>query len=353
MRWRPPSARVDSASWRSLETVSCITRAFPDHWAGPPLWSEVEFRLIDESGLASVGALLAGEVDLIDKRRSGPVRALRQRDDVTLATRVSNRVWYLFFDQFRDASPWITDRNGEPLARNPLKDPRVRRAISLAIDREFITQRLMAGQGEPVGDVAGRGVFGVNPALDPDPYDPQAARRLLAEAGYPTLRDHAPRLAGQILPRRDDAPRHRADAERGRHRLPARGAPGGGVLSPRGERRLQLRTVRWGSITGETSYTLRMLLCSPDPANGLGGANRGRYANPAFDALVIEAMRTLDDERRRGLLMKASAVAIADAANRAICSRTTTWAAKRGLRYEAQADGATLAAAAFRAEDAA
>ncbi len=166
-------------------------------------WSELEFRLIDESGLASVSALLAGDVDLIDNVAPDQILDLQRRDDVTLASCLSNRVWYLFFDQFRKVSPWIADRAGRPLEAK-LKDVRVRKAISLAIDRDFITDRLMAGQGLPVGDVARPGVFGVNPRLGAAPYDPIAARRLLAEAGYPdgfqiTLTDRAtaPSMARQ------------------------------------------------------------------------------------------------------------------------------------------------------------
>ncbi len=130
--------------------------AFADHWAGKPVWSELEFRLIDESGLASVSALLAGDVDLIDNVAPDQILELQRRDDVTLASCVSNRVWYLFFDQFRESSPWITDRAGQPLPTNPLKDVRVRKAISLAIDRTFITERLMAGQGLRWGMSPGR-----------------------------------------------------------------------------------------------------------------------------------------------------------------------------------------------------
>ncbi len=324
--------------------------AFDDHWAGPPAWRELEFRLIDESGLASVSALLAGEVDLIDNVGPDQFVELSRRSDVALATCDSNRVWYLFFDQFRDQSPWITDRAGAPLQENPLKDVRVRRAISLAIDRSFITERLMAGQGLPLGDVAGPRVFGADPTLLPDPYDPQKARGLLAEAGYPdgfmitlhgsrdrsfhgatTLRAIALMLSAIGIVCRTEA-------------LPA------AEFYPRAAKsEFSFALSGWGSVTGETSYTLRILLCTPDLVAGFGGANRGRYSNPEFDDLVRRAVETLDDDRRRALLMQASRIAMAEVAIAPICSRTTTWAAKRGIRYEAQADGATLASAAHRA----
>lgn len=105
----------------------------------------------------------------------------------------------------------------------------------------------------------------------------------------------------------------------------------------------------WGSVTGETSYSLRMLLASRDPARGLGGVNRGGYSNPAFDTLIQTALRTMDDDVRRVLLEQASAVAMADRAIVPICYRTATWATKRGLAYEARADGATVAMGTRRA----
>ena len=91
-----------------------------------------------------------------------------------------------------------------------------------------------------------------------------------------------------------------------------------------------------------------MLLCTPDSANGFGGVNRGGYTNPAFDALVREAVGTMDATRRRELLERASAIAMADVAIAPVCARRITWAAKRGIEYLPQSDGATLAAAAVR-----
>jgi peptide/nickel transport system substrate-binding protein len=323
--------------------------AFADHWAGRPVWQEVEFRLIDESGLASVSALLAGDVDLIDNVGPDQCHELMRRDDVELTTCDSNRVWYLYFDQVREVSPWITDREGQPLASNPLKDPRVRRAISYAVDREFITTRLMAGQGRLVGDLAGPGVFGVNPVLVPPPYDPGAARRLLADAGYPegfaiTLHGSKDRsFHGATTLRAIGLMLNAVGIKCKPEALPAsefypRAAKGDFSFGLSG----------WGSITGETSYSQRMLLCTPDPARGFGGVNRGGYSNTRFDALVGEAVAEMNAERRRGLLEAASAIAMADVAIAPICARRTTWASKRGIRYVPQADGATLAAFATR-----
>ncbi len=132
---------------------------FDGYWGGQTGLEQLEFRLIDESGLASVSALLAGEVDLIDNVGPDQCLDLQRRDDVTLSTCDSNRVWYLFFDQSRDCLAF-RDRPGWPAAGPQPPAGSAGATCDLALDRPGLhTQRLMAGQGTPVGDVAGPGCF--------------------------------------------------------------------------------------------------------------------------------------------------------------------------------------------------
>jgi len=62
-------------------------------------------------------------------------------------------------------------------------DPRVRRALNLAVDRKAISDSVFKGYAEPASQVANTDVFGFNPELAPYPYDPDGARALLKEAG--------------------------------------------------------------------------------------------------------------------------------------------------------------------------
>jgi peptide/nickel transport system substrate-binding protein len=75
----------------------------------------------------------------------------------------------------------ITERT----TAGPLQDTRVRQALNLAVDREKIARTLLRGYGRAAGQPAATMSFGHDPDLQPYPYDPQRARALLVEAGYP------------------------------------------------------------------------------------------------------------------------------------------------------------------------
>jgi peptide/nickel transport system substrate-binding protein len=71
------------------------------------------------------------------------------------------------------------------LGDTPFKDVRVRRALNMAVNRDLIIEVLVAGSTEPANQPATKTSFGYNPDLPLFPYDPERARALLAEAGYP------------------------------------------------------------------------------------------------------------------------------------------------------------------------
>lgn len=72
-----------------------------------------------------------------------------------------------------------------PAQAEELRDKRVRQAINYAVDKEVLVDVLLMGYGRPLGQMVGPDAFGFNPEVQPYPYDPERARELLAEAGYP------------------------------------------------------------------------------------------------------------------------------------------------------------------------
>ena len=135
---------------------------------------------------ARAAALLAGDVQFIDLVPTADIARPRTNAALSVAETVGLRLIYLALDQSRDGpTPYVTGPNGETLDRNPLKDRRVREALSIAINRPAIVARVMEGAAIPTGQFLPPGSFSYVPDLGAPVYDPERARELLAEAGYP------------------------------------------------------------------------------------------------------------------------------------------------------------------------
>jgi peptide/nickel transport system substrate-binding protein len=75
----------------------------------------------------------------------------------------------------------------------------------------------------------------------------------------------------------------------------------------------------------------------------MGASNRGRYSNPEVDRLITEALATVDDAKRQGLLARATEIAIEDGGIIPLHYQVNTWAMRRGFTYKARTDEYTLA----------
>jgi peptide/nickel transport system substrate-binding protein len=91
------------------------------------------------------------------------------------------------------------------------------------------------------------------------------------------------------------------------------------------------------------SSPLKSLIATPDRDRGMGPTNPGGYSNPKVDALIDQALGTIDDSRRAALLAEASRTAMADHGLLPLHFEMTTWAMRRTLDYVARADQFTQA----------
>jgi peptide/nickel transport system substrate-binding protein len=317
-----------------------------EYWGPEPAWSRVTITPIPNES-ARVAALLAHDVDLIDTVPPSALADLRTRPDIRLARAAINRLEFLHMDSYRDHPPFVIDLGGQPLDKNPFRDLRVRKAISKAIDRNALVNGINEGIGVPASQFLPDGVFGTSPSLKPEAYDPEGARRLLAEAGYPggfALTLHAPNgrfvndakiavAVGQMLSRIGIT----AQVES----LPV------SIFKTRvAKYDFGIYIDGWWADTGETSSSLRAIVASVNLATGWGVVNRGRYSNPQLDALLGRALGTIDDGARDRLLQQASELAIADVGVVPLYYEVAVWAFRRDLGYLPRADGFTLATAA-------
>ena len=153
----------------------------PNWWDKPEHnVDEVEFSVIGNDA-TRVAALISGQVDMLYTVPPQDVNRIGQTQGLKVVQNPELRVVFLGFDQSRDE---LLESNVK--GKNPFKDVRVRKAFYQAIDVEAIKSRVMRGQSSPLALMVAQGVNGFiasqNVRLK---YDPDAAKKLLGEAGYP------------------------------------------------------------------------------------------------------------------------------------------------------------------------
>jgi peptide/nickel transport system substrate-binding protein len=314
------------------------------YWGAKPHWARVTLRVVTNDS-ARVAMLLSGDAAVIDAVPPDNLARLRADARLAVVEAQSNRLIYLHLDSFREDSPFVRGANGEAIP-NPLRDARVRRAISMSINRAGIVRQVLDGAGSPAGGLLGEGFFGADPTLMPTPFDPEGAKRLLAQAGFPNgfrLTIHGPndryvkddqvlQAIGPMLTRAG-FPTQVATVPWAAYAGQSN-APGYAF---------SVMLVGWGAGTGEVSSPLRALLATRDAPRGMGAANRGRYSNPEMDAVLARALATVDDAAREKLLQQATRIALADQAIVPLHYQLNVWGVRRGLTYVGRADEYTLA----------
>jgi peptide/nickel transport system substrate-binding protein len=317
------------------------------YWGEKPVWSKVTFKPI-KAGPARVAALLAGDVDMIEDVPSPDVERIKKEPKLELAQAVSRRVVYFHMDQARDDTPFIKAKDGSTI-KNPLKDLRVRQALSKAINREAIVSRVMEGMALPASQFLAEGFFGVSKTLKPVAYDPEGAKKLLADAGFPngfkmTLHGPNGRYANDVKIAEAVAQMFtRIGVETSIETLPPAVFFSRASTGNNGNPEFSFILVGWSSDTGEVAGSIKPLVGTFDKDKGTGTANRGRYSNADLDKLIADAQATVDDAKREAMLAKASELAMTDVAIIPSHYPTASWAIRKGLTIKARADEYTFA----------
>ena len=315
------------------------------YWGDKPHWARVDYRIIT-SAPARASSILAGDIDFIDQVPTADVEKLRAHPAVRLSETSSLRFMYIAFDHSRDErTPFVTTLDGKPIDKNPLKDVRVRQALAHAIDRDAIVSRVMEGVAVPINQVVPPGTFGYAEELAYPKPDLAAARRLLAEAGFP--QGFAIAIHGSNDRYPNDGKITQAIGQMWTRigvRTAVEASPFGTFVQRAAKQEFSAFLVSWGNATGDPTPALRSMLATFDASRGLGSVNRGRYSNPAYDDLLITAMRQLDSAKRERMLQDAAILAIkTDVAVIPLHMQKNVWAMRPGLRHDGRVDESTRA----------
>lgn len=343
-------AMIGSGPFRFKEWVPndrLVLIANPEHWSGKPAFDNVTIKFI-KNDAARVAALLSGGVDLIDAVPPADIDTLAANKAVSLFSTASARIIYMAVDAARDKSPFVTDKDGKPIDANPLKDKRVRLALSKLINRKTIVERGLNGAGEPAGQMVPEGLGGYDPALVPHDQDVAGARALLTQAGYPngfgltvhTSSDRIPgddrlgQIVGQML-------------ARGGIKVNGVVAQPYNLYAPAATRQeFSFFLFSFGATTGTAATGFVNVLATYDRDAGMGAFNRTRFSNPAFDAALRSALAEFDSARRDAHLRAAARVAAEDVAMIPLYWPKVYWAARKGIGYRPNKQEETLATSA-------
>ena len=278
-------------------------------------------------------------MDIIEDVPVRDVDKLKNTEGLSVVDRPSERLIYLHVDSHRPQGPGIIG-----LDKNPLADLRVRKALSLAINRDSIVKMIMNGNAYATNQMVLKGRRGYVEDMPAPKYDPEEAKKLLAEAGYP------------------DGFKVYLDAPNGRYPNDGQVAQAlASQLTKAGiqiELRLHPKTtffdfVRPGDksslvMTGwsepiDVGEMASVLFYTRGKNPAKGGSNRGHYANPGFDALVDEADGTADPGKRRVILEKAARMIVDDGGIVPLYFQQDLYGKKDAVVFEPRADKSILA----------
>jgi peptide/nickel transport system substrate-binding protein len=313
--------------WKNGEQL--VVERFDKYWGPKPAWARVTERVIakDPTRLA---ALLSGQVDAIDAVPSADIARLKSDGKFSLFRGPAALVHYIALDSARDVSPFVTAKDGKPLDRNPLKDARVRKALSLSLNRPLIVERIIDGSGIPASQLLAEQFPGSAKGLKPDPLDLTKAQALLKEAGWPDGFRIVLHATSDRYP--NDSAVAQAVAQMWTRlgiKAEVETLPGSVFFSRASKQDFSAFAAQYGAE--EAANSLRALVATATPAKGFGTANRTRYSNPIVDNLLSDALQAMDDERRNELLGRAIKFAMGDQALIPVFYPIFDFAARKGL----------------------
>ena len=264
-------------SWQSGDRVTL--EAFPEYWQGEAPVKNVVFRNIVEETNRTIG-LETGELDIIYDIQGMDKNKLKDDDRFVVIEGPQVSMTYLGFN----------------MKKAPYDNPKVREAISYAIDQKPIIDTVFLGAGEAGNSIIGPNVWGY---YDVEKYtqDIEKAKALLAEAGYPNG-FKAKIWVNDNPVRRDTAVILQDQLKQIGIDLAIETVEWGAFLdgTARGDHEMFL--LGWGTVTRDPDYGMYELISTA--TMGAAG-NRSFYSNPTVDKLLEEGRTELDPEKRKAI----------------------------------------------------
>ena len=296
-------------------------------------WDKIESN-VDEVVFTPIGndatrvaALLSGEIDVMEPVPLQDVERIKSNLNLKVMQGPELRTIFLGMDQKREELLYSSVKG-----KNPFKDKRVRQAFYQAIDIETIKSRVMRGASAPAALMIGPGIKGFVPELNKRlPYDPEAAKKLMAEAGYPNGFE-----VGMNCPN----DRYVNDGEICQA-VAANLARIGVKVNLQTEtkvtyfpkilsRNTSFYLLGWTAGTYDAHNPLTALMATPTD-KGQGQFNLGAYSNAKIDELTLKIQSETDQGKRNAMIKEAFEIHANDIGHLPLHQQALAWAMKKNI----------------------
>ena len=302
-------------------------------------WGKIEGNVINveytpiSNSSTRVAALLSGQVDVIEPVPLQDVARIDASGKAKVIQGPELRTIFLGMDQKRDELLFSNVKG-----KNPFKDKRVRQAFYQAIDINGIQRTVMRGASKPTALMVGPGINGFDASVTRLPYDPEASKKLLAEAGYPNGFEVALNCPNDRYVN-DGAICQAVAANLARVGVKINlQAETKGTYFPKILRRdTSFYMLGWTPGTYDSHNALNALMRCVDD-KGSGQFNLGSYCNPKVDELTLKIQSETDKPKRDALIKEAFKLHTDDIGHLPLHQQALAWGVASNVKLVQLAD---------------
>lgn len=294
--------------------------------------TEVVFTPIGNDA-TRVAALLSGEVDVMEPVPVQDIDRVNSSANTRAITGPELRTIFLGMDQKRDELLYSNVKG-----KNPFKDKRVRQAFYQAIDIKGIKKTVMRGASNPSAQLVGPGINGFQPEMKRLPYDVEAAKKLMAEAGYPNgfeVSMNCPndryvndgRICQTVA----------ANLSRINVKINLQAETKGTYFPKVLRRDTSFYMLGWTPATYDAHNALNAIMRCVDD-KGAGQFNLGAYCNPKVDELTLKVQAETDKNKRNAYIKEAFDLHAADVGHIPLHQQALAWGVNKKVKLVQLAD---------------
>jgi peptide/nickel transport system substrate-binding protein len=293
----------------------------------------VEFTPIGNDA-TRVAALLSGQVDVIEPVPLQDVARISSSGKARVLQGPELRTIFLGMDQKRDELLFSNVKG-----KNPFKDKRVRQAFYQAIDIVGIQKIVMRGASRPTGLMVGPGINGFDETIDKRlPYDPEAAKKLLSDAGYPNGFEVGMNCPNdRYVNDSNICQAVAANLARVGVKINLQAETKGTYFPKILSRNTSFYMLGWTPSTYDAHNALNALMrCADD--KGAGQFNLGSYCNPKVDELILKIQSETDKAKRNAMIKEAFTLHADDIGHLPLHQQALAWGVADNVQLVQMAD---------------